>query len=184
MGNTFIQEHIMFGLYGNKKSSVIEFAPNSNSDKIALETAAKDWAKLESAKYTFANDIYDDYVDFSKGLAAENQHYLGLTVQEDTFEKTNPSELLGLAKIAHVDADRFDDSAVYVLDYIQTRPDCMHLKQCQNYKNVGQRLLDFVMYKFKDLPLVLMPTKTSVNFYLNNGFRWLSNGSDILILRR
>lgn len=178
----YIQKRIILDLYQDSKAPFVEFSTDSLSDISAVSDTANNWRKIAGTK-TFANDITDEMKDCRKYGNNNESRFFGVTLQADTFEKMDSEKIIGLAEVSHIPEGRFDESDVFILDYLQTIPNSIYPAQIRDFKNIGQTMLDLIISIFKSKPIVLIPTDFSKRFYLNNGFLE-SAGKDFLILKR
>ncbi len=165
-----VPQRVIFDLYSDSRVSIVEFDTKSSDDRNTIKSVAKDWERIGNTR-TFANDMADEFKEVSSKYDNYNQsRFFGLTTQLDSFEKIDSNNVLGLAEVSHVPENRFDESDVFILDYLQTKPDSMFLSRIRNYKKIGISLLQSIISIFRDKPIVLIPTANSKKFYLDHGF--------------
>lgn len=179
----FIKQRFDGDVYESKGASIVEFDKKCENDKKALEQTANYWSTIPEKNNNFAIDIYNEFLDAQKtDVDAYDRQFFGITLQDDKFENMNSDKLLGLAQVCHVSQDEYLSlkSDGYMLDLLQTKPNNKHGVSGREYKEAGQRMLEFVIKKYTSKPLLVVPTKSAEQFYYNNGFRWMPNSGTMI----
>ena len=160
--------------YQNMDTSLVKLDLSSRSDKIALKKISKSWTKefdrLEkqgnemSGGTCFAKTIYDYYKTSRK--TSDCMNYYAITTQADSFEKLNPDEVLGLARISN------SEFGVYELEHLQARPQYTAFIENSKYKKIGHGILDSILETLPFREFRVISTIESYDFYDKYGLKY------------
>ena len=155
--------------YKQVKAAFVEIDPFNESDMFALEDIVKSWQNdrfaediKETAKLIFKNNTQNDIKIFA------------LTSQQDTFEKLNPDNILGLVETEGVIPFNCH------INRFQVKPDYVY-KLNLEYRGIGTSILNSLKKMFNKITLISEKDKSVRNFYERNEFAEHPNGSNFYI---
>lgn len=156
--------------YDNISTAFVQLSPHNKNDLKAIQNVQGLWGGSRSFALSIAqcatreaNDIPDD----------RNKYY-AITKQKSKFEKLNPYDILGLAKVT----ERAD--AKHEIDFLQVEPTCEAYSFIREYKSLGTAMLEGIKKAAKGFDVILHTVPAAINFYLKNGFEFTGDNWEMI----
>lgn len=142
--------------------SIVELNGDDANDLGALY---KTYVLWKSQGRNYSAYIYNEFVKECEYVDVEQEHYYALTAQNNGFECLDSEKILGLALFTQT---KFDNE----IEYLQVRPNTNTLNSWKReYKGVGSALVNFIISKYNNEPIVLQSVPEAVEFYKKMGFK-------------
>ena len=139
-----------------QKVDVIELIPSDDNDLETMYSVSKSW------RQNISSALYKSFISSKPYL---KEHYYALSLPQDTYDKSNPDNILGVCLISE------RDNNIMNLDFLQTNPKYMYSnKTLKNYQKIGTTLLNFLkeQYNFKKIRVISL--EDAKEFYRKNDF--------------
>ena len=146
--------------------SFVKINPKSFYDINALGIVAE-----RNKKCTFAEDIYNDALDFFRQEPTAGNVF-ALTTQKNNFSKLDPNKILGLAEVLPNGCKK---DGVF-MDYILKIPSNTKTAT-EKFCKIGTGMLDGIKEFYKNKKISLYSLADAVEFYKRNGFKCISKNS-------
>ena len=151
--------------------SFVQLNLDDKNDKKALKSLAKTWIGN-----IYAHKISKDFQKQNDSKQKENPLYFyGLTLQQDGFEKIDPSQVLGITEISNFIEPDYLKLGFYSYDdveinYIQTNPQCQYPCYKSGIKDIGKKMIACLREHFAKSNLWVIPSTDATKFYEKLGF--------------
>ena len=169
-----VKKRTLDNKYQNQDVAFVEFDLNSYSDKRTMKKISKAWSKefnkLEkqgeklSGETCFAKTIWDYFKISCR--KPDLRSYYAITTQTDNFEKLNPDEVLGLARVTN------EGLGIYELEHLQVKPEHTAFIKNPEYKRIGSGVLDCLLLSLPFREFKVVPTFAAAEFYAKYGFQF------------
>ncbi len=156
------------GEYIPTSVNAVELSAKNKNDLKSLEAIKDLWGKdsyageiYEDARYV--NDYYEEY----------RPSFYAITKQKDSFEKLQPRDILGLFET------QTTFGKILSLDYLQTNPEFLNKLQ-PALKRIGTAMLNLIEGINIGRRIEINPAVSAKSFYLQNGYKPISENSHTL----
>lgn len=150
-----------------------------NPFKSDLSGKNSDAESLSGVKYRFGNwghdaSLISDIFEYEgKSTSNVNSRYFALTQQEDSFERLNSSQILGIAKTTQADRDNVFIDMIQVNPwYASTSPkDLFYHPNQPQYRHCGTAIIDSIKALFSNKDLWLHSPVRLIDYFKMQGFK-------------
>ena len=156
--------------YDNVSAAFVQLSPHNKHDLRTIQNVQGLWGGSNS----YALSIAQSATREANEIPDDRNKYYAITRQKSKYEKLNPYEILGLAKVTQ----RAD--AKHEIDYLQVEPTCEAFSFIREYKNLGTAMLNGIKKSAKGLDIILHSVPGAINFYLKNGFEFTENHWELI----
>jgi len=158
---TTIPRKLSWRNYADSAISIVELDSKNDADIDAIIKTERNWTNNGGQ---YIHHFCRDFVENHRYVDIEKEHYYALTTQNADFNKLNPKNILGVLMFS--ESKNFENEITWLEVDPATRKSAGRNRE---YKEVGKRLVEYILNKYKEKDIFVQSAKDAIKFYKKLG---------------
>ena len=156
------------------KAAIAELKTCSQNDLMTINELNCDWSNCQ----TLANDIAKIYNSlYANTKPSEDESFFVVTTQKDKFDKLDREKILGIIQTKKT-------NNVLEIENLQVSPETNYAAVVRQFKQVGRRLVEFIINSNNNNRIELLSERSAIPFYEKLGFTRISGNLTRMVLKK